>query len=574
MNFWGRRGVTLAWIATALLALPAVRAEFSLDDFLQRLILEGRVPALGLGPASLYDFSGGHLARREWFTRGYVPWLTDPDFAIRFFRPLGSLSIALDQKLFGRAALPSHVFGIGLFFLVTGVALAFFRRTLNPDRAGLAAVLFSLASGHYLNVLWPAGRHVVVGALFGALAVLAHVQHAEQPKGRRGWLAPALLFLSMLASETFLTAGAMIACYELFGREATRAQRFRYAVPWLAAMALYVGLYSAAGYGVKHSGLYISPLSAPVTFLTAVATRLPSMLGELSFALPWFLWGAAEPLRPVLAVLGLMATALVVWLAHRASTTSLERRRLVWFTASALFGALPLLGGVPDGRILLLPFFASMPVVATALDGAFRAPFTPRFLSFGAGSLLGFMHLGFAPLLRLGATEVMVRVAHQQRLLAETADFTSCAPGSTLYVVTGADPSLCVSGAPSLKYFRPDVVERHPAYALLSMAPHDHELERRDDGTLLVTVAGTPRRATMFETLFRDAPMHAGDSVAFAGFAAHVLDVERGFLTRVAFTLPANACLVTLEHGKLVGRPQPEPGATRRVPHEPGPLGL
>jgi hypothetical protein len=574
MNFWGRRGFAVAWVATALLSLPALRAEFSLDDFLQHLILEGRVPELGLGPASLYDFTGGHLARREWFARGYVPWLTDPDFAIRFFRPLGSLSIALDQKLFGRAALPSHVFGVLLFFLVTGVAFAFFRRTLSPNRAGLAAVLFSLASGHYLNLIWTAGRHIVVGGLFGALAVLAHVQHLEQPKGRRAWLAPLLLGLSMLASETFLAAGALIACYELFGRDAAREQRFRRAAPWFAAMALYVALYAAAGYGVKHSGLYVSPLSAPGAFLSAVATRLPSLLGELSFALPWFLWGAAEPLRPLLAALGLLATALVVWLAHRASTTALERRRFVWFTTSTLLGALPMVGGVPDGRILLLPFLASMPLVATALDGAFALPFAPRFLSFASGGVLAFMHLAFAPLLRVGASAVMTSVAQKQRILAETADFASCAPGSTLYVVTGSDPSLCVSGAPALKYFRPDVAERHPAYALLSMAAHAHELERRADGGLALTVVGAPRNATMFETLFRDTPLRAGDVVAFPGFEAHVLEAEGGFFTRVVFKLPANACLVSLEHGKLVGRPQPEPGSRRLVPHEPGPMGL
>jgi len=571
MNFWARRGVTLAWIATALLSLPALRAEFSLDDFLQRLILEGRMPELGLGPASLYDFTGGHLAPREWLARGYVPWLTDPQFAIRFFRPLGSLSIALDQRLFGRATLPSHVFGAILFFLVTGVVFAFFRRTLSPSRAGLAAFLFSLASGHYMNLVLTAGRHTVVGGLFGALAVLAHVQHVEHPKGRRGWLAPSLLVASMLASETFLAAGAMIACYELFGRESSDRRR---AAPWFAAMALYVGIYAAAGYGVKHSGLYISPTSAPIAFLLAMATRLPTLLGELSFALPSFLWGAAEPLRPVLATLGALTTALVVWLAHRAATSPLERHRFVWFTASALCGTLPMVGGVPDGRMLLLPALASVPLVATALDGAFRLPFAPRFLSFATGGLLAFMHLGFAPLVRVGATELMVSVAHKQRLLAETADFTRCAPGSTLYVVTGADPSLCVSGAPSLKYYRPDVAERHPTFELLSMAPHEHELERRADGTLAVSVVGSPRRSTIFETLFRDTPLRAGDGVSFPNFEAQVLEAERGFMTRVVFKLPANACLVTLEHEKLVGRPQPELGTTRRVPHEPGPLGL
>ena len=106
LNIWGKRGVAFAWVATALLVLPALRAGFSFDDFLQRLVLEGKAPELGLGPASLYDFGGGALRAQDWVERGYVPWHTDPQLSIRFFRPLGSLSIALDQALFGRAVLP------------------------------------------------------------------------------------------------------------------------------------------------------------------------------------------------------------------------------------------------------------------------------------------------------------------------------------------------------------------------------------------------------------------------------------------------------------------------------------
>jgi hypothetical protein len=261
VNFWGRRGTALAWVATVVLVLPALRAQFSLDDFLQRLVLEGRAPELGLGPATLYDFTGGGLHMTTWLERGYVPWFTDPHFALRFFRPLGSLALALDQRMFGRAALPSHVAGALLFLAVTAVAFRFFRLILTRNRAGLAAVIFSLASGHSANLAWVAGRHVLVSGIFGALAVFAHVRRRQLAPAGGGWrwVAPLALLLAMLASEASLTAAVIIAAYELFVPPAPVRQRAVAAAPWLGAMLLYLALYGAAGYGVRHSGLYVSP---------------------------------------------------------------------------------------------------------------------------------------------------------------------------------------------------------------------------------------------------------------------------------------------------------------------------
>lgn len=575
-NFWGRRGVTLAWVATGLLTLPALRAEFALDDFLQRLVLEGRAPELGLGPATLYDFTGGGLHMSDWLERGYVPWFTDPGFALRFFRPLGSLAVALDQRLFGRAALPSHVAGALLFVAVTAIAFRFFRLILPQNRAGLAALIFALASGHNANLTWVAGRHVLVSGLFGALAIFAHVRQRERPapQGVSSWFAPLALLIALLASEASLAAAAIIAAYELLVPPAEPRQRLFRAAPWVGAMLLYLVFYAAAGYGVRHSALYISPLSAPAAFLRAALTRWPILVGELSFAVPAVVWGAAVHARPPFALAGVLSTALVVRLAWRAATSEPERRRVRWLLASAVLGTLPMVGGVPDGRVLLIPMLVSAPLVAIAIEHAFGVATPARKLVRLAGAVLCFMHFVFAPLVRLAMTAVMVGVGQKQRALAESADFSQCTAGSPLFLVTGADPALCLSGGTSLRYYRPDLTERHPSLAVLSLAPHDLELERPNERELVLTVDGRPRHVTMFERLFRDTPLIVGQGVSFEHFGARVLAVERGAFTRAAFELPQNACLLTLERQKLVGRPQPPVGTRVRLVHEPGPLGL
>jgi hypothetical protein len=576
MKPWVGRASALAWVASVALALPALRARFSLDDFLQRLVLEGKPPELGLGPASLYDFMHS-LPPREFIARGYLPWHTDPQLTLRFFRPLSSLSIALDQRLFGRAELPSHLVNAAWFFAVTALAFAFFRLLLTPRRAAIAMVVFAVASGHALNVLWTAGRHVLVGGLFGALAVLGHVRNARGQTARwlPRWLAPVSLLIAAFASETSLAAAAIIASHELFATEAPPRRRLLAALPWAGAALFYVSVYAAAGYGVAHSSLYISPLSAPGAFLGAAVTRLPTLVGELSFGVPSFVWGAAAPARPALAALGTLTAALVFWLAWRASATASERRQVTWLSAATLLATLPMVGGVPDGRMLLLASFTSVPLVATALEGAFAAAAPgPLVLLRAAGLVLGLMHLPLAALLRLGVTEVMTQAAQKQYELAATADVTRCSEQSPLFVVTGADPSLCISGGTSLRYYRPELAARHPSYAVLSLAPQAQRLERVSDGRVILEVEGEPRRATMFEELFRDSPLVPGQRVVLDHFSAQVLATERGFFTRVAFALPDNACLLTIARQRLVGAPLPERGTSQTVPHEAGPLGL
>ncbi len=577
LNVWGKRGVSFAWLATVLLVLPALRTGFVMDDFLQRLVLSQRVPELGLGPATLYDFTGGNFRAEDWLARGFVPWFTDPHFAIRFFRPLGSLAVALDQALFGGSALAAHLFGAVLFMAVTAVAFALFRAVLAPNRAGLAALVFALASGHSVNLTWVAGRHVVVGGLFGALAVYLHVQSAERRAASSlSWLAALCLALSALASETCLAAVAMLVAYELFATERPWRTRALRALPWIAAACAYLLAYALAGYGVKHSALYISPFSAPAAFLAAMLTRLPILLGELAFAVPASLWGPAAGARSVLALVGVLTSALVVLLAWRGAAGGAERRKVTWFALSALFSSLPMVGGVPDGRVLLLPMLASAPLVATAIDTALARPArAPRFAWRAAGAALLFVHLLFAGAVRLAGTEMMVQVSRRQHALAQSADFARCSAGSPLFVVTGADPTLSLFGGSLLRYYRPDVSRDHPRLTVLSMVPAAVRLERPSAETVVLSVVGGKRhRPTMFERLFRDSPLAAGMHVAFPTFTATVLQAAHGLPVSVAFDLPQNACLLALEHGALVGRPLPPVGSSTVVPHEPGPLGL
>ena len=78
------------------------------------------------------------------------------------------------------------------------------------------------------------------------------------------------------------------------------------------------------------------------------------------------------------------------------------------------------------------------------------------------------------------------------------------------------------------------------------------------------SVTQLPDRSTAPALAFVDV------SKRFASTDGRPLEVLR----RVSFDLPENACLLTLEHARLIGRPEPAVGTSVHVPHEPGPLGI
>ena len=101
------------WLWAALLAvlasLPSLVVGFSSDDLSHRLALEGRAPGYAGGWFGLYDFTLPSMPAAALIKQGLFPWFTDPAVSLRFFRPLSSATLALDNALFGRNPLFAHV---------------------------------------------------------------------------------------------------------------------------------------------------------------------------------------------------------------------------------------------------------------------------------------------------------------------------------------------------------------------------------------------------------------------------------------------------------------------------------
>src|SRR5262249_40388363 len=146
---------------------------------------------------------------------GAFPWWTSADLKISFFRPLSSIWRALDYWLWGESAVMPHLEMSIAYAALILVAAAVYRSWIGRGAAaGLAALLYAVNHGHGVAAVWIANRYSMLAALFGLMAILAHIR---RPRGRTpAWLSPALLALGFAAAETTLGAFAYLLAFACF----------------------------------------------------------------------------------------------------------------------------------------------------------------------------------------------------------------------------------------------------------------------------------------------------------------------------------------------------------------------
>jgi hypothetical protein len=352
-----RYWIVIVLLVAILLYVPFLFSGFFQDDYGFRIQFSSEVPeeasrAMRNRPWNLYGLSWDLSTRfRMGQERGFLPWWASDQIKTNFFRPLSSLTLALDYSLWPDTPQLLHLHSLLWFLLLIVLAYQLYRSISGSAFvAGISVLLFAVDDVFAGPVGWISNRHAVVAMVSSVLCVWLY--HQGVSKQRWPYIAGACgaYVLALLASEMGLVTFAYLFAYLLIldhDRWLGRVQRI---LPFVVVTVLWRVVYTGLGYGATGSLLYIDPLLNPTNFITQALSRYPLLLFSavglpvadmlLAFSPQALAVTAALSIVP----LGLLALAIYpVLRAHRTSA---------FWAIGLLCAVVPLVSGIPGNRNL------------------------------------------------------------------------------------------------------------------------------------------------------------------------------------------------------------------------------
>ena len=502
MASWlGKRRVGIGVILVAMaIAAASFTVRFATDDYGFHALLERR----GRSPLDLFRFASGDLAENHRLvTYGMLPWWSAPDLKLHFLRPLTGLLFALDTRLFGNQPFGYHVHSLVWLLALLIAARLLFRRFLPEPSATIALAVFAFRSAHVLPYAWLSARHVLVGAVPAAFALLVHT------RGGKGWLlAPLLLIVALSGSEAALAIIPFFLVYELQRRSFVRA------LPSLFVAAAYLGIYRVLGFGARSSGAYHDPLASPLEFLRVAVVRVPMLLADALLGTPVSAGSTAH-------VGGLVAGGAVGVLLCYALVRGIpleERSALSWLVPAALLGLLVGSTGLPGGRVLVIPDIGFAALVGVVIRHAFSRGWPRRV----GGAVLVVQHLLLAPLVSLRVIHIVAQTARGAEDVGRTAELDGV-KSPRVFLIAESDPFVFLYPRSFLADTAPGRVR---CFTPLSGARGDHRITRSGPRSLVIEPL-TARMLDGFDNLFRGTPLEPDARIRDCGAEIHVITPNR-----------------------------------------------
>lgn len=569
-----RPRVSRAVIVLALaLCVPTLWAGFALDDYilLSRMSQPDQTDWAGGAPFDLFRWFDPEHNQPLIDGKG-MPWWTFEGARCAFFRPISSLTHALDYALFSHNPGFMHAHSLlWLACLLLLTARLYSELLDNPHVSALAAIMFALDSAHGTALGWISNRNALLAAGFGVLALGCH--HHARARSSRSWAlaAYASFSLALLSGELALGAAGYLFAYACFFDTGTRTRRALSLAPYAVvmfgwALARHMGRYGS--YGI---GAYVDPLAEPLDFLRTLPLRWFVLMGSQTGGLTSDLFALVPPRFVVLfglaAVLITLASLWFVWPVLR------RHRALRMFSAGAALSALPLAATIPADRLLVLTGVGVMPTLAYAIVDALKA----RSGFQTQARLQAILARRRAAVLFAG-----VRVALQTVLLpvsalspALIAHWTETAEASVprdpaiehqTLIVAAVPDSVLMTYVPPMRAWRGTPAPER-LYWLQANAG-EVRFERRDGHTLRVSSAAGvfDRRSEARSLHFAFKP---GDRVTLSEMTVEIVELNQDGLPSVCdfvFTKPlesANYRWLTWREGRLQSFQLPAPGESR-----------
>jgi hypothetical protein len=370
----GRSGIARL-LAVLILLLGSVAAQgLQVDDFWHRAFFLGHPRWLDVARPwwGLFHFFHGDPAQMQMFRdQGLAVWWADDHARIVFLRPLAGLTHLLDYRLFPSVPALMHLHSLGWYLALALVAALLYRRVLGARAAALAGLLYAVDHTHGGVIGWIANRNAMTAAAFALSAVLLY-DRASRGHRIASFLGAAMLALGLLSGESAIGAAGYLAAHAIFLDRRALRERARDLAPHAAVILAWATVYKLGHYGAQGSGMYLDPGRHPLRVLAQVPEH-----ATLLVAAEW--GGIAPELELLLSPSGrvaLLALSAVLVAASLAAIAPLLRARATtrFLLAGAVLSLLPTCATVPATRLLLLPGFGLLGVVAEAMVELFAGP--------------------------------------------------------------------------------------------------------------------------------------------------------------------------------------------------------
>ena len=284
-----------AVLVGVLLCTPSLGAGLVADDYMHGLMLGTWTGMDGFeGSATdLFAFTRGGEGNAKLLDEGVLTWATTPGLKLAFWRPVSSLTHALDHALWPASPEAMHLHNLVWFALsIIAAGLLFARIQGRGWVMASALMLYATDDARAPAVGWIANRNALIAATFALLALVAH-DRWRRDGWRPGALAGPLAFVG--AHALFLDRGPL------------RARALAVA-SWLVVVIVWRAVYDTLGYGAFGSGIYIDPGSDWLRFAGVTALHLPALLSSVFLGVWADIFSLATPsIRAAVAAAGAVA---------------------------------------------------------------------------------------------------------------------------------------------------------------------------------------------------------------------------------------------------------------------------
>jgi hypothetical protein len=411
-------------VTSTILVLPSAGTRLVFDDHLQALMRtpEGPIPGIPYAPFDLFAFARPGGLNDVLIDRGLLlPWWTDPQLLVAFFRPLSSLTHVVDGWLWPGSVRMMHLHSVAWFALLLGVVATVYRRFLQPAwLATFAFLLYAIDDTHGATVSWIANRNALIASTFGLLAFLFHDRWRREGTARAASLAIGSFVVGLFAGEATIGACAYIGAYAIFVDRSGRRSRALSFLPYALIVVVWRAVYQWLGYGARGSDAYLDPGREPLAFLARLPERMALLLqGQLgAFSADLWFWSPSEVTSTVVAAAFVTTAVFAVVVFPLLKTDAMAR----FWMVGAVGAIVPSASSIPGDRLLVLPGIGVMALLALAF-AAFverRAPLAGKWRALWAVPLVLFL------LRRTVSASLMLPLrAHSMEAVARLTDFAA-----------------------------------------------------------------------------------------------------------------------------------------------------